>query len=74
MAKKHIEISDEERQKLIDMPPEEKLARLKYLEDEITKTKANIKDQKASAKEYIEEMEARRTILMDAVTQAPIAG
>lgn len=70
---KKIEISDEERQKLIDMLPEEKLARLKYLEDEITKTKANIKDQKASAKEYIGEMEARRTILMDAVTQTLIA-
>lgn len=72
MAKK-IEISDEEKQKLIDMSPEEKLARLKYLEDEITKTKSNIKDQRAAAKEYVGEMEARRTVLMDAVTQTPIA-
>jgi len=70
--KKNVEISEEERQKLIDLPPEEKLARLKYLEIEVEKTKANIKDQKASAREYINEMEARRHILMEAVTQEPV--
>ena len=75
MAKKKIQlVSEEELEELIALPPEIKLARLKYIEIEIEKTKLNIKDQKAAAKEFIQEMEARRQILMSAVEETPDAG
>jgi hypothetical protein len=75
MAKKKIQlVSEEEMQELIALPPEVKLARLKYIEIEIEKTKLNIKDQKAAAKEFIQEMEAQRQVLMSAVEETPDAG
>lgn len=67
------EISEEEMSELIAMPPTQKLARLKYLELEIEKTKANIKDQRGAAREYIQEMEARRSILVSAIEEEPEA-
>lgn len=73
MPKKKYEIDDAEMEELRALSPEQKLGRIKYLENEINKTKRNIADQKAAAKDYIGEMEARRSALIDAIEQAPIA-
>jgi hypothetical protein len=72
MPKKKIEVPEEERQALLAMDPEEKLGRLRYLDTEIANTRQTMKDQRNSGREYIAEMEARRQVLMDSVTQAPI--
>ena len=73
-SKKEEYISEEEMAELRALSSDEKLGRLKYIEDEVLKTKANIKDQKEAARDYIKEMEARRKVLMEAVDIAPIQG
>lgn len=47
-----------------DLSPTEKLARLRYLDDEINTAKGNLKAQKEAARDYIDECEAQKAEIL----------
>jgi len=49
------------------LTPEQKLAKVSYLEKEIRATKDDLKDKRVAAKDYISELEAQRAQLLEDV-------